>query len=178
MITETPRVPEGGAWMGAFYILPCKDASEHRKQDDRLLYAAKGENVAVSYCNALFCGVYPCFISEAVDVDTTCFQAAWPDASFDAMQTTGELINRFLLAYHRRMLTAPFTKRMLGLIGFIKVAVLRKYPVERLIEARDVHLHHTPILNWLPAPGGTEALATLTTLFPPEQLDGPEGYLD
>ena len=101
MINETPRVPEGGAWMGAFYILPCKDDAAHFAQDDRLLYAAKGENVEVSYTNALYCGVYPCFISEAVDVDTTCFSAAWPDESFELMQRAGGLINRALLAYHR-----------------------------------------------------------------------------
>ena len=105
MITETPRLPEGGAWMGAFYVLPCKDASEHHKQDDRLLYAAEGENVEVSYTNALCYGVYPCFISEAVDVDTTCFAAVWPDESYELMQQAGRLINRALLAYHRGLTT-------------------------------------------------------------------------
>ena len=167
MINETPRLPEGGAWMGAFYVLPCKDASEHFKQDDRLRYAAKGENVAVSYTNALYCGVYPCFISEAADVDTTCFTAAWPDESFHLMQQAGDLINRALLAYHR------------GLTSLKQVAVAAE-SLEAYLDGKMLDIYWEvmkplmPILNWEPAPGGAASLAELQPLFPPESLDEHE----
>ena len=102
MRNETPRLPEGGTWMGVFYVLPCKDASEHLAQAASVFEAEEaGKDCDISYTNALYCGVYPCFISEAVDVDTTCFAAAWPDESFELMQQAGGLINRALLAYHR-----------------------------------------------------------------------------
>ena len=161
MINETTRLPSGGAWMGAFYVLPCKDASEHHKQDDRLRYAAKGENVAVSYTNALCYGVYPCFISEAVDVDTTCFTAAWQDESLDLMQQAGDLINKALLAYHR------------GIITYWAVPVvsdtIHVYFKHKGNEPQwEVFRPLMPILNWEPAPGGADALAELQQLFPPE----------
>ena len=164
MINETPRLPECGAWMGAFYVLPCKNAAEHHKQADRLLYAAEGENVEVSYTNALYCGVYPCFISEAADVDTTCFAAAWPDESFELMHQVGALINRALLAYHR------------GLTDVRQVSLVSDY-VKGHINGTlkepqwEVFRPLMPILDWEPAPGGADALAALLPLFPPESMD-------
>ena len=168
MISETSRLPEGGAWMGAFYVIPCKDASAHYKQDDRLLYAAKGENVAVSYCNALFCGVYPCFISEAVDVDTTCFQAAWPDESFELMQRAGGLINRALLSYHRGISPCWAVE--------VAAETIEAYLDGKMLDVYwEVMKPLMPILNWEPAPGGAEALAALLPLFPPAPLGMPKG---
>lgn len=168
MINETTRLPEGGAWMGAFYVLPCKDSSAHFKQDDRLLYAAEGENVEVSYTNALYCGVYPCFISEAVDVDTTCFAAAWPDESFELVQQAGDLINRALLAYH------------LGLTDSWHVSLVADYVKGHIDSTRkeqqwEVFRPLMPILDWETAPGGAEALAALQPLFPPAPPAPPEG---
>ena len=168
MINDNQRLPEGGAWMGVFYILPCKDASAHYKQDDRLRYAAEGENVEVSYCNALYCGVYPCFISEAVDVDTTCFAAAWPDESFDLMNQAGELINRALLAYHR------------GLTSLKQVAVAAE-SLEAYLDGKMLDIYWEvmkplmPVFNWEPAPGGAEALEALLPLFPSAPLGMPKG---
>ena len=163
MISETPKLPEGGAWMGAFYVLPCKDDAAHFAQDDRLLYAAEGENVEVSYTNALCYGVYPCFISEAVDVDTTCFAATWPDESYELMQQAGRLINRALLAYHR------------GLTDAWHVTIAAEY-IKAGLDGKMFEIYFEnfqplmPILNWEPAPGGAEALAALQRLFPPAPL--------
>ena len=168
MRNETPRLPEGGAWMGVFYVLPCKDASEHFKQDDRLLYAAEGENVEVSYTNALYCGVYPCFISEAVDVDTTCFAAAWPDESFDLMQQAGDLINKALLAYHRGLTDLKIVSLVTGYVKGHITGILT-------VPQWGVFRPFMPILNWEPAPGGAEALSALQPLFPPAPLVTPKG---
>lgn len=168
MITETPRLPEGGAWMGTFYVLPCKDESAHFAQEAALFEAEEaGKDCDISYTNALYCGVYPCFISEAVDVDTTCFTAAWPDESFELMQQAGGLINRALLAYHR------------GLTNSEMVEFLSQEMVERVKVPREspwnVFQHHVPIFNWEPAPGGPEALAELQRLFPPAPLGMTKG---
>ena len=167
MTNETPRLPEGGAWMGAFYILPCKDDAAHFAQDDRLMYAAKGENVAVSYTNALYCGVYPCFIAEAADVDTTCFAAAWPDESFYLMRRAGGIINKALLAYHRGLCT-PWH------VGVVSDTV-HAYFKHKCNEPKwEVFRPLMPILDWEPAPGGADALARLQPLFPPATLDEHE----
>lgn len=164
-MNETPKLPEGGAWMGAFYVLPCTEADKHNIQADRLLYAAEGENVEVSYTNALYCGVYPCFISEAADVDTTCFAAAWPEDSFELMHQVGALINRALLAYHR------------GLTDVIQVSLVlddvKEHINGTLKEHQwDVFRPLMPILDWEPAHGGADALAALQPLFPPAPPEG------
>ncbi len=168
MKNETTRLPSGGAWMEAFYVLPCTDTSAHFKQDDRLLYAAEGENVEVSYTNALYCGVYPCFISEAVDVDTTCFTAAWPDESFELMQLAGGLINRALLAYHRGLTD-------LKLVSLVSDYVKGHITGIRTVTQWEIFRPLMPILNWEPAPGGADALARLQPLFPPAPPAQPEG---
>lgn len=168
MMNETPRLPEGGAWLGAFYVLPCTDTSAHFKQADLLLSAEEGENVEVSYTNALYCGVYPCFISEAVDVDTTCFAAAWPDESFELMQQAGGIINRALLAYHRELIIYWDVKVV---SDTIHVYFKHKGNEPQL----EVFRHLMPILNWEPAKGGSDALAALQPLFPPAPPAPPEG---
>ena len=168
MISETPKLPEGGAWMGAFYVLPCKDDAAHFAQNDRLLYAAEGENVEVSYTNALYCGVYPCFISEAVDADTTCFAAAWPDGSYALMQQAGGLINRSLLAYHRGLTDLKIVSLV---TGYVKGHITGILTVPQWGVFRPL----MPILNWEPAPGGAASLAELQPLFPPATLGAPKG---
>ena len=168
MMNETPRLPEGGAWMGAFYVLPCTDAATHYMQAASIMDAEKaGKDCDISYTNALYCGVYPCFISEAVDVDTTCFAATWPDESYELMQQAGRLINRALLAYHR------------GLITYWAVPVvsdtIHVYFKHKGNEPQwEVFQPLMPILNWEPAPGGADALAALQPLFPPATLDEHE----
>ena len=168
MITETARLPEGGAWMGAFYILPCKDAATHFMQASSIMDADEaGKDCDISYTNALYCGVYPCFISEAVDVDTTCFAAAWPDESFELMQRAGGLVNRALLAYHR------------GLITYWPIPVV-KGRLQNCLKHKgnepqwEVFRPLMPILNWEPAKGGADALAALQPLFPPAPPAQPE----
>ena len=168
MTNETPRLPEGGAWMGAFYVIPCKDASAHYEQDDRLRYAAEGENVEVSYCNALYCGVYPCFIAEAPDVDAIFTAIAWPDESFDLMNQAGELINRALLAYHR------------GLTDLKQVALaaetIKAYLDGEMLEIYwEVIQPIMPILDWEPAKGEAASLADVQPLFPPAPLGMTKG---
>ena len=168
MINDNQRLPEGGAWMGAFYVIPCKDASAHYKQDDRLRYAAEGENVEVSYCNALYCGVYPCFISEAVDVDTTCFAAAWPDESFDLMNQAGELINRALLAYHRGLTDLKIVSLVSDYVKGHITGILKEPQWE-------VFRPLMPILDWEPAKGVAASLAEVQPLFPPAPLGMTKG---
>lgn len=169
MMNETPRLPEGGAWMGAFYVLPCTDAATHYMQAASIIYAEKaGKDCDIFYTNALYCGVYPCFISEAVDVDTTCFAAAWPDESFELMQLAGGLINRALLAYHRGSITywpIPVVK------GRLQNCLKHKGNEPQWEIFRPL----MPILNWEPAPGGADALAALQRLFPPAPPAQPEG---
>ena len=169
MINETPRLPNGGAWMGAFYVLPCKDDSEHYAQAASVAEAEKaGKDCDISYTNALYCGVYPCFISDAVDVDTTCFAAAWPDESFGLMQRAGGLVNRALLAYNRGLTDL---KQVLVVTAYIKLIIddNLKDPQWEIIRPL------MPILNWEPAPGGATALEALIPLFPPAQPAQPEG---
>lgn len=163
-MNETPRLPEGGAWMGVFYVLPCKDAAKHYMQAASIMEAEEaGEDCAIISTNALYCGVYPCFISEAVDVDTTCFAAAWPDESYELMQQAGGLINRALLAYHR------------GLTDLKQVSLVSDY-VKGHIDGKltepqlEVFRPLMPILEWEPARGGADALAALQPLFPPSPL--------
>ena len=171
MNNETLRLPEGGAWMGAFYILPCKDASAHCKQADSLRYAAEGENVEVSYCNALYCGVYPCFISEAPHIDATIVAIAWSDKSFELMQQAGDLINRALLAYHRGLTDL----RIVSLVSdYVKGHIDGTLKEQQWGAFRPL----MPIFDWESAPGGTDAQAALLPLFPPKSLDVPEGYMD
>ena len=172
MMNETPRLPEGGAWMGAFYVLPCKDAATHYMQAASIMDAKKaGKDCDISYTNALCYGVYPCFISEAVDVDTTCFAAAWPDESFELMQRAGGLINRALLAYHRGLTDL----KLVSLVSdYAKGLITGKLTVPQWEVFRPL----MPILDWEPAPGGTDALAALQPLFtpaPPAQPAQPEG---
>ena len=170
MANETPRLPEGGAWMGAFYVLPCKDASEHFAQAAAMFEAEEaGKDCDISYTNALYCGVYPCFISDAVDVDTTCFDSTWPDESFELMQQAGSLINMAILAYHRCLIKSlPVTALAMRLKEYIAGADIH-IEVE-FAESRPF----MPILNWEPAKGGSDALAALQPLFPPAPPAQPE----
>ena len=169
MISETPKLPEGGAWMGAFYVLPCTDAATHYMQASGIGWAEEaGKDCNISYTNALCYGVYPCFISEAVDVDTTCFAAAWSDESYELMRQAGGLVNRALLAYHR------------GLIRYRAVKVVSDtvhvYFQHKGNEPQlEVFRHLMPILDWEPAPGGADALAALQPLFPHAPPAQPEG---
>ena len=155
--------------MGAFYVLPCTDAATHYMQASELGWAEEaGKDCDISYTNALYCGVYPCFISEAVDVDTTCFAAAWPDESFDLMNQAGELINRALLAYHR------------GLTDLKQVSLVTDYVKGHIAGTLkepqwEVFRPLMPILNWEHAKGGSDALAALQPLFPPAPPAQPEG---
>lgn len=161
MINETPKLPDGGAWMGAFYVLPCKDAATHYMQAASIMDAEKaGKDCDISYTNALYCGVYPCFISEAVDVDTTCFSAAWPDESFELMQRAGGLINRALLAYHRGISPCWAVQ--------VVSDTIHVYFKHKGNEPQwEVFRPLMPILDWEPAKGGSDALAALQPLFPP-----------
>lgn len=169
MMNETPRLPEGGAWMGAFYVLPCKDAATHYMQAASIMDAEKAGKVCdISYTNALYCGVYPCFISEAVDVDTTCFAAAWPDESFELIQRAGGLINRALLAYHRGLTD-------LKLVSLVSDFVKGHITGIRTVPQWEIFRPLMPILNWEPAPGGADALARLQPLFPPAPPAPHEG---
>ena len=168
MTNETPRLPEGGAWMGAFYVIPCKDASAHYEQDDRLRYAAEGENVEVSYCNALYCGVYPCFIAEAPDVDAICTAIAWPDESFDLMNQAGELINRALLAYHRELTDLEQVSLVADYVKGHITGILKEPQWEMFRPLM-------PILDWEPAKGVAASLAEVQPLFPPAPLGMTKG---
>ena len=155
--------------MGVFYVLPCKDASEHLAQAASVFEAEEaGKDCDISYTNALYCGVYPCFISEAVDVDTTCFAAAWPDESFELMQQAGGLINRALLAYHRGLTDLKIVSLVTGYVKGHLTGILT-------VPQWGVFRPLMPILNWEPAPGGAEALAELQPLFPPAPHAQPEG---
>ena len=171
MISETSRLPEGGAWMGAFYVLPYKDEATHYMQASSIMAAEKAcKDCDISYTNALYCGVYPCFISEAADVDTTCFDSVWPDESFELMQQAGSLINMAILAYHRCLIKSlPVTALAMRLKEYIAGADI--YIEVEFAESRPF----MPILNWEPAPGGSEALAALLPLFPPAPPAPPEG---
>ena len=168
MTNETSRLPEGGAWMGAFYVIPCKDASAHYEQDDRLRYAAEGENVEVSYCNALYCGVYPCFIAEAPDVDAIFTAIAWTDESFDLMNQAGELINRALLAYHRGLTD-------LKQVSFAAETIKAYLDGEMLEIYWEVIQPIMPIFDWEPAKGVAASLAEVQPLFPPAPLGMTKG---
>ena len=169
MINETPRLPEGGAWMGVFYILPCKDASKHHIQASEIVWAEEaGKDCDISYTNALYCGVYPCFIAEAADIDTTCIAIAWPDENFELMNQAGSLINRALLAYHR------------GLTDLKQVSLVADYVkghIDGIVQEPqwEVFRPLMPVFNWEPAPGGAEALAALLPLFPSAPLGMTKG---
>ena len=168
MINETPRLPEGGEWMGVFYILPCKDASKHFAQASSVAEAEEaGKDCDITYTNALYCGVYPCFIAEAADIDATCISIAWPDESYELMQQAGGLINRALLAYHRGLTDSRYVSLVSDYVkGHIDGTLTEpQWEVFRPL---------MPILNWEPAPGGADALARLQPLFPPATLDEHE----
>ena len=164
MINEILRLPEGGAWMGAFYVLPCKDAATHYMQAASIMDAEKaGKDCDISYTNALYCGVYPCFIAEAADIDATCISIVWPDESFELMQQAGSLINRALLAYHRGLTSL----RQVSLVSdYVKVHIEGKLHEPQWEVFRPL----MPILDWEPAKGGADALAALQPLFPPAPL--------
>lgn len=165
MINETLKLPECGAWMGAFYVLPCTEADKHNIQASEIVWAEEaGKDCEITYCNALYCGVYPCFISEAADIDSTCVAIAWPDEIFELMQNVGGLINRALLAYHRGLIhSLPVTAISMRLKEYIAGACIEL----QISESRPF----IPILDWEPAPGGADALAALLPLFPPESMD-------
>ena len=154
--------------MGAFYVLPCTDADKHNIQASEIGWAEEaGKDCDISYTNALYCGVYPCFIAEAADIDATCISIAWPDESFELMQRAGGLINRALLAYHRELM----------IYWAVKVVsdVIHVYFKHKGNEPQWEVFHPLmPILDWEPAPGGAEALARLQPLFPPATLDEHE----
>ena len=168
-MNETTRFPEGGAWMGAFYILPCKDAATHYMQAASIMDAEKaGKDCDIFYTNALYCGVYPCFIEDAADIDATCISISWPDESFELMQRAGGLINRALLAYHRELTTE-------WLIPVVNDVLQDCINHKRSEICWDIFKHHMPIFDWMPAPGGAAALETLQPLFPPDPLVVPKG---
>ena len=155
--------------MGAFYVLPCTEVDKHNTQASEIAWAEEaGKDCDISYTNALYCGVYPCFIAEAADIDATCIAIAWPDESFELMQQAGGLINRALLAYHR------------GLTSLKQVAVAAE-SLEAYLDGKMLDIYWEvmkplmPILDWEPAPGGATALAELQPLFPPAPLGMTKG---
>ena len=169
MRNETPRLPEGGAWMGAFYVLPCTDADKHNIQASEIVLAEEaGKDCDISYTNALYCGVYPCFIANAADIDATCIDIAWPDGSYALMQQAGGLINRSLLAYHRGLTDLKIVSLVTGYVKGHITGILT-------VPQWGVFRPFMPILNWEPAPGGAASLAELQPLFPPEPTAQPEG---
>lgn len=167
------RLPAGGAWMGAFYILPCTDAEAHFKQAATIMDANKAEVYCdITYNNALYCGVYPCFIEEAADVDATCIAIAWNNDVFDLVIESGWLLARAMLAYHRGLTED-------GVDNWLKVVA---DAIKCKLESNTLELNfelwgpHTPIYAWMPAPGGAAALATLQPLFPKKPMVVPAGY--
>ena len=155
--------------MGAFYVLPCTDAATHYMQASGMGWAEEaGKDCNISYTNALCYGVYPCFISEAVDVDTTCFAAAWSDESYELMRQAGGLVNRALLAYHRGLIDSRHVSTVAYAIHMYFNYRAREHPWE-------IFRPLMPILNWEPAPGGADALAALHPLFPHAPPAQPEG---
>lgn len=171
MINDTQRLPEGGAWLGTVYVLPCRDESAHFAQEAALFEAEEaGKDCDISYTNALYCGVYPCFISEAADIDDTCIAIAWPDESFELMQQAGGLINRALLAYHRGLTDAQT-------VAYLSIWLKEHICGSSVYIERKLYMltPFIPILNWEPAPGGAAALAELKPLFPPAPLGMTKG---
>ena len=164
---STTKAPES-LWMGALRILPCTDADAHRAQAEAILDAqASGKNCEITYTNALYCGVFPCFIEYPADVDTTCVQIAWPDESYEeviaangASRKQPGLILRALLAHH---IHGIGNTEMDRLSTAIKLVLQGEYSI---IDYR-LWKHFAPIYDWIPAPCGEDHLAKLQKLFPP-----------
>ena len=165
---STAKAPES-MWMGAFRILPCKDADAHRAQAEALLAAqVAGEDCEITYTNALYCGVFPCFVAHPVDTDATCIQVAWPDESYEeCVKANGEatnqpgLILRALLAHHLFGL---------GNIEMARLTIAIKLVLQGVYTSfidYDQWKPFAPIFDWIPASCGEEPLAKLQELFPP-----------
>lgn len=163
---STDRAPES-MWMGAFRIFPCKDAEAHWAQAEAILDAlAYGKDCEVNYTNALYCGVFPCFIEYPADVDTTCISIAWPDESYEeviaangASRKQPGLILRALLAHH---LFGLGNSEMAQLTISIKLMLQSEYSIDY-----DQWKPFAPVYDWQPASCGEEHLAKLQELFPP-----------
>ena len=161
------KAPES-MWMGAFRILPCTDADAHRAQAEAILAAqVAGEDCEITYTNALYCGVFPCFIEYPADVDTSCISIAWPDESYEeviaancASRKQPGLILRALLAHH---LFGLGNNDMARLTTAIKLVLQGEYSI---IDYR-LWKPFAPIFDWIPASCGEDHLAKLKELFPP-----------
>lgn len=164
---QTDQSPKS-LWMGAFRILPCTDADAHRAQAEAILAAqVAGEDCEITYTNALYCGVFPCFIEYPADVDTSCISIAWPDESYEeviaangASRKQPRLILRALLAHH---LFGLGNSEMARLTIAIKLVLQGEYSV---IDYR-LWKPFAPIFDWAPAKCGEDHLAKLKELFPP-----------
>ena len=164
---STAKAPES-LWMGAFRILPCTDADKHNIQASEIVWAEEaGRDCDITYCNALYCGVFPCFVSHPVDTDATCIQVAWPDESYEeviaangASRKQPGLIQRALLAHH---LFGLGSSEMDTLSTIIKLTLQGEYSRVDY----DQWKPFAPIFDWVPASCGEAHLAKLKELFPP-----------